>query len=457
MKIILMAVITCSIAASLSAQGIKFEQRLSWSQLKAKAKAENKYIFVDLFATWCGPCKEMEKQVYPDKELGTFMNNYFLSIKVQIDTTNNDDANTKAWYADAAAFLDEYNVKAFPSYLFFSPDGKLVDRNVGYKEIMDFREMATNAMIAERQYYTKLNEFLNGAINPVLVPQLAARAKAIEDKTSLDKLVDYYAHTYFNTLPDDQLLTAGNIEFAYGYNLFNSKERIFQLLFKRRAEADKLMNNPRYSKSIIDFVITKEELYDKLWKDDQPITLAPDWKTLGNNIARKYGPEYANRLVPQSQFTFYGTVKNWKAYTATVNGLIRKYPPQNKTTMFEELMGGGPFGMTIKDHEALNEKAWMLFMICKDAAALRNALQWSELSLKLETAQGEKYAQFLDTKANLLYKLGKKAEAIAIEQEVVRIDMEKYKEQGQEKGPFTDEFVKTLEAMKKGEKTWKEI
>ncbi|MBL7708461.1 MAG: thioredoxin family protein, partial [Chitinophagaceae bacterium] len=38
--------------------GIQF-QNLSWSQLLAKAKTENKLIFVDAFTTWCGPCKQM--------------------------------------------------------------------------------------------------------------------------------------------------------------------------------------------------------------------------------------------------------------------------------------------------------------------------------------------------------------------------------------------------------------
>ncbi|MBO9572315.1 MAG: hypothetical protein J7497_08925, partial [Chitinophagaceae bacterium] len=33
--------------------GINFEVRLTWQQIKDKAKAENKFIFVDCYATWC--------------------------------------------------------------------------------------------------------------------------------------------------------------------------------------------------------------------------------------------------------------------------------------------------------------------------------------------------------------------------------------------------------------------
>lgn len=37
--------------------GIHFEHTLTWQQVQEKAKAENKYIFIDCFTTWCGPCK----------------------------------------------------------------------------------------------------------------------------------------------------------------------------------------------------------------------------------------------------------------------------------------------------------------------------------------------------------------------------------------------------------------
>ncbi len=55
-------------------KGIKFENGLSWSQILAKAKTDNKYIFVDCYATWCGPCKEMDKKIYPSEKLGAIMN-----------------------------------------------------------------------------------------------------------------------------------------------------------------------------------------------------------------------------------------------------------------------------------------------------------------------------------------------------------------------------------------------
>src|ERR1700712_5787845 len=39
--------------------GMKFEHALNWTEIQAKAKAENKFIIMDCYTTWCGPCTYM--------------------------------------------------------------------------------------------------------------------------------------------------------------------------------------------------------------------------------------------------------------------------------------------------------------------------------------------------------------------------------------------------------------
>jgi thiol-disulfide isomerase/thioredoxin len=92
--------------------GVHFEHNLSWTAIQAKAKAENKYIFIDCFTTWCGPCKYMSTTIFPQKESGDYMNDKFISVKVQLDTTAGDADNIKAWYSDGHDIAVKYGVRA---------------------------------------------------------------------------------------------------------------------------------------------------------------------------------------------------------------------------------------------------------------------------------------------------------------------------------------------------------
>src|SRR4051812_34660552 len=65
--------------------GITWVDNLNWQQVLKKAKKEKKYIFVDCFTTWCGPCKKMDKVVYTNDSLGDFLNAKFISVKLQMD------------------------------------------------------------------------------------------------------------------------------------------------------------------------------------------------------------------------------------------------------------------------------------------------------------------------------------------------------------------------------------
>src|SRR5690349_8999327 len=86
------------------AQGIKFEDELTWEQVKQKAQMENKHIFVDAYATWCGPCKKMDKEVYSDEKVGIFFNDHFISVRLQFDSTQKDNELTKRWRPIAKSF-----------------------------------------------------------------------------------------------------------------------------------------------------------------------------------------------------------------------------------------------------------------------------------------------------------------------------------------------------------------
>src|ERR1700748_1910183 len=111
--------------------GIKFETGISWNQILEKAKAQHKYIFMDCYATWCGPCKWMSKNIFPQQIVGEYYNEHFINVAVQMDRTAKDDQLIKNWYAFADSIGSQYNIGAYPTYLFFDSDGRIIHRILG--------------------------------------------------------------------------------------------------------------------------------------------------------------------------------------------------------------------------------------------------------------------------------------------------------------------------------------
>ena len=109
MKKLLLAISVLCLSATVGfSQGINFEEG-TWSEVVAKAKAQNKPIFVDLYATWCGPCKIMAKDVFTDKSVGDKYNAAFVSYK------------TDAEKGEGITLAKKFNIKGYPTFIYIDP------------------------------------------------------------------------------------------------------------------------------------------------------------------------------------------------------------------------------------------------------------------------------------------------------------------------------------------------
>ena len=192
MKKIVLSFVCVFIACMIShAQGVKFESG-TWDEILAKAKTENKMIFVDVYTQWCVPCKYVSETVFPREELGEYYNSRFINFKM--------DAKSPA----GEVFVKTYPVKAYPTFFFIDGDGKVIHRVVGSKNVDGFISEA--GMIA---MYAR-----HGGIDNMLA--------AIKNGTASKELLrDYYIsandrnkpealNLYLKALPTEELIDENN-------------------------------------------------------------------------------------------------------------------------------------------------------------------------------------------------------------------------------------------------------
>lgn len=124
----LMTLMMCMMATAIvMAQGVVFEpEGTTLEQASAKAKAENKLIFLDCFTQWCGPCKKMGREVFPLEKVGTAMNAKFVNLQIDMES------------AYGAPLAKKLQITAYPTFVIFNADAQEISRFLGYHEADDF-------------------------------------------------------------------------------------------------------------------------------------------------------------------------------------------------------------------------------------------------------------------------------------------------------------------------------
>lgn len=97
--------------------GINFFEG-TWDEVISEAKRTDKAIFVDFYATWCGPCKWMVKEVFTDYDVGEFFNENFINYQVDAEY-------------EEMALVESIDLEAYPTLVFFNSDGDILSKFVG--------------------------------------------------------------------------------------------------------------------------------------------------------------------------------------------------------------------------------------------------------------------------------------------------------------------------------------
>src|ERR1043165_798064 len=84
----------------------------TFDQSLAKAKQENKLVFVDCMTSWCGPCKQMDKFVFTQDSVADFFNVKFVNLQLDMEK------------GEGPKLAKEFHVEAFPTFLLLNSNRK---------------------------------------------------------------------------------------------------------------------------------------------------------------------------------------------------------------------------------------------------------------------------------------------------------------------------------------------
>ncbi len=115
------------IAAEAAAQsgGVIFMEA-PMKDILARAASEGKPIFLDLYATWCGPCKMMSEQEFVKPVAGDYFNATFVNAKFDAEK------------GEGLQLARKYGLRAYPTFLILDAKGKEIGRIVGAGEAEAF-------------------------------------------------------------------------------------------------------------------------------------------------------------------------------------------------------------------------------------------------------------------------------------------------------------------------------
>lgn len=352
-------------APAVQAQGMKLFEG-TWSQVLAEAQRTGRPIYLDAYASWCGPCKLLKRDIFPREDVGAYFNANYISYSLDMEK------------GEGIELAKKYGVQAYPTHLYFDSKGELVHRAVGGgsgdEMAASFIKWAQDARDPSQQLYTLKRRFDKGERDVAEMYRLmmgAADASMPE--------AEYYALEYFRTVPESELYAEKNFK-ALTMLTDDFDHPGWGILMRNRAEFVKHFGEAKVDAIGLRVAAGKmrqaegmknygEKLFTTASASFKKATDPNDIKALGRII-----------------IAWHESKEDWTAYA---------------TDAVRYVEAG-----RIDNANELNELAWAFYEHVDDKAMLAKAATWAETALSKETS----YA-IADTYASVLFKLGRREDA----------------------------------------------
>ncbi len=349
-------------------RSIEFDHK-PWSEILARAKKENKMIYVDCYTTWCGPCKWMAKNVFTNDTVADFYNTNFINAKIDMENGEGIDLAKK------------YDIRAYPTMLFLDADGVQLHRTCGSCPAADFIASGKNALFPEKQLATYSKTFNSRNVDAVYAYTFFSMLENACQSHGAELT------KYFSAQKDEELGSKSNWKIIYQYvDEYNSRPFLY-------LESHKDQFAKSYTTDSVETKINKvyiSGLYSALQNKDSIGYESLKIKLKNSNT------KDADKIISEADIKKFQRKKDWVNYANLVSAYIQKYDAGNANE--------------------LNSYAWTFYENITDKVMLAKAASWAKKATELD----DNYP-YNDTFAAILYKLGNYSEAKKAAQKAIEL------------------------------------
>ncbi len=364
--IIILGIVISVSAIGQEVEGIQFiKENLSMAQ--SKAAAAEKIIFVDAYTTWCGPCKMMDRTTFKDVEVTKYYNENFVNLKMDMEKGN------------GPSFAQMHSIRGYPSLLFLNAGGELVHRSLGFQDGKKFLELGKSASDPNQQVITLQKRFERGEKDQDFLLNYA-------DALTMAGMDGYEEATQAYIDQEKDWNSPKNIRALFDYSKASIDSKLFEYMLANKSLFESEIGVQKVEDKI-SFAASSDVRVKQVNPTDQEALTIHFTKYYGeDNAAERATGYYLNNLMYSP-----GEVNEQK-YLADVQLFMATNPTLSS--------------------QSLNAHAWRIYELSDDKLILSQAESWINKSIKLE-----KNSYNLDTKASILYKLGKKIDAMQAAEE----------------------------------------
>lgn len=406
-------------------QNFQERNNIVWDSSFAKAKLEGKLILIEVSAPWCTICREMETQVLRDSAVNDYINKRFVLLKVNGDLSK-IQAESDKYLLNLRGILEKCKVKSFPTFLVLTANEKPVHKIVGKMSVVEFISNISDAFNPELRYYS-VEENRFSLISENRLYDLIEAYKSSDDTVLLAMASRFLVERFLNGYSLEKFINKPKAQSFLKENAFVIRETdpIFRLIHAKRDSFKSDESSFDFFRSSFSEIVLVNEF--KRIKDS--IGNDVSWNLISNRFQGQYDVNLLTTVSINARLSWYlrkMQLDSAAHYLIRKIGKIDDYPNDVGTLI------------------NLNNAAFFVFKNSSNHEDLNRALVFTEKALEASiVVEGKPSAAVLDTKANLLYKLGKKTAAIKVMKEVVNML------------PEVEEFGNNLTLMKKNLPTWK--